>query len=320
MDLSIIIVNWNSLHYVKQCIESINRNSNGLDLEIIVVDNASRDQKEIVTLNDMKNVRTIKNENNIGFPAANNLGFAIAKGKYILMLNPDTIIKEGTLQKSISKLRSDLSIGCLGVKTLKADGSILFHCARQAPSFMGIIITLFYVDKLFPTWKFLGSPDMPYWDHKDSREVDLLHGGYMMFAKELYQKIGGLDTRIPMYYEDIEFCLRIKKAGYKVFYLADAEIIHYTGKSSKKAPKSWIISLTYEIWYHYIYEYQGGKNKALQYLWFIILTAPIRLIWMQFVALGIYMKRKEIKFYYFFLSVLISVKWSINMLLNRHGK
>ena len=314
--LSIIIVTWNCAEYLEECLSSIKKNSSNINYEVVIVDNNSQDRtKELIKdyQKGNRNVELIGLDKNVGFPAANNVGFSKAKGKYVLALNPDTIIKDDTLKKSIEKLVSDEQIGCLGVKTLKSDGSIQLHCARKFPTLWGAFWEMLLIDKLFKSWKFFDTSDMPYWDHNDSREVDMLQGAYMMFPKKVYENLGGFDTTIPMYYEDIEYCARIKKSGYKIYYLADAEIIHYSNKSSDKADSKWIAKLRYDALYHFFNNYRGRSSSFL-YIIIVLLAFPLRLILSPLIALGYYIIKKETKLKNIIGNVFSSAKWSTEKL------
>lgn len=295
IDLSIIIVNWNSWDYLQKCIMSIMESAGKLDYEIIVVDNCSSDNSAENIASCFPDVILIKNENNVGFPAANNQAFSIARGQYFLALNPDTLIKKNTLQQSLRVLRKDDSIGCLGVKTLKGNGEILLTCARPFPSIWSKFLSLFYIDKIFEKWKFFKSSDMVYYNHNISREVDLLHGGYMMFPKSVYRKLGGFDERTPMFYEDVEYCCRIKKAGSRVYYLANVDIVHFVGTSCSKAETKWITNLYCEADYLYFLEFGGGSQTAFFYVLIILLCFPLRILYSPFIWLGYIIKNRKIK-------------------------
>ena len=295
IDLSIIIVNWNAWDYLKPCILSIMENADGITYEIIVVDNCSSDHSVEKITACFPDVRLIKNENNVGFPAANNQAFHIGQGQHFLALNPDTLIKKNTLQQSLRVLKNDGSIGCVGVKTLKGNGEILLSCARSCPSMWSTFWHIFYFDTIFEKWKFFGSSDMAYWEHNDSRDVDLLHGGYMMFPKAIYEKVGGLDERIPMFYEDIEYCCRIRKAGFRIYYLADVEIVHFVGVSCSQADPKWISRLYCEADYLYFLEYGGGRQTALLYVLMILLCFPIRILYSPFIWFGYFIKKRKFK-------------------------
>jgi GT2 family glycosyltransferase len=295
IDLSIVIVNWNAWDYLKNCIRSIMDHADDIRHEIIVVDNCSADHSVENITACFPNVILIKNENNVGFPAANNQAFNIGRGRYFLALNPDTLIKNNTLQQSLRVLKNDESIGCVGVKTLKGNGEILLSCARSCPSIWSTFWHLFYFDTMFGKWKFFESSDMPYWDHNNSLDVDLLHGGYMMFPKSIYKDIGGFDEKLPMFYEDMEYCCRIRKAGFRIFYLADVEIVHFVGISCSQADPKWITTLYCEADYLYFLEYGGGRKTALLYVLMILACFPLRILYSPFIWVGYFIKMRKFK-------------------------
>jgi GT2 family glycosyltransferase len=295
MDLSIIIVNWNSWHVLFNCITSIKNNAGNIVYEIIIVDNFSTDDSVIGIKKHFPDLVLIENSVNVGFPLANNLGFEIAKGKYLLALNPDTLIKEYTLEKSIEFLVNDSSIGCLGVKTLKGNGEVLLSCARAFPTLWSTFCHFLYIDTIFKKWRFHSSSEMSYWDHNNSCDVDLLHGGYMMFSADLYKHIGGFDERIPMFYEDVEFCCRVKKFGYRNYYLAEFEIVHLVGTSISKADPKWISGLYCEADYLYFLEYGGGSFAAFIYVNMIIILAPFRILYSPIIWIGHLIIKNRVK-------------------------
>lgn len=296
--MSIIIVNWNSWDYLQKCIESIRENVGELKYEVIVTDNNSSDNSAENIAASFPEVVLIENRDNPGFPRANNQAFSIARGRYFLMLNPDTLIKGNALQASLRLLKNDPSIGCMGVKTRRGNGDILFSCARAYPSLWNKFWQMFYLDTIFKKWKFMKSPDMAYWDHNDSREVELLHGGYMMFPRAVYEKLGGLDEKIPMFYEDGEYCCRIKKAGLRIYYLADVEIVHFVGVSCSKADPKWIANITKLLCdadYLYFLEYGGGRRTAAFYVLMTFLCSPFRVLYSPVIWLGYLVKNKKTK-------------------------
>lgn len=315
LDLSIIIVNWNSWDYLHKCIVSIMENAHGLRYEVIVVDNCSSDNSIENIAHYFPDLIFIRNETNVGFPAANNQAFRIAQGQYFLMLNPDTLIKEETLQQSLAVLRNDSSIGCLGVKTLKGDDEILFSCARSRPSMWSVFCHLFYIDTIFRKWRFHKSIDMPYWDHNNSCDVDLLHGGYMMFPKSIYAKLGGLDEKVLMFYEDTEYCCRIKNAGFRIYYLADVDVVHFVGISCSKADPKWIAKMYCEADYSYFLDYGGGSQTAFLYLMMILLCCPLRILCIPFIWLGYIIKScKKRKMSLISSKIIASTIWAVEKL------
>ena len=238
--LSIVIVNWNSWKYIDNCLKSIRENSKGINLEIIVIDNNSIDESVANLQRLHPDVRLIALTENLGFPKANNLGFKNAKGKYLLALNPDTQIHQDVLWRSIDFLEKHKEYGCVGVKTLKPNGRIQLECAGQSYTVRGAIWETLLLNKLFPKAKYFKPPAMTYWDHNSDRDVDRVQGAYMMLPYKVYRKIGGFDERLPMFFEDNEFCLRLNKNTYKIRYLADVAITHFVGQSTRKAMPAWV--------------------------------------------------------------------------------
>jgi GT2 family glycosyltransferase len=156
---------------------------------------------------------------------------------------------------------------------------------------------------------------MTYWDHNNSCDVDLLHGGYMMFPKAIYNKLGGLDEKIPMFYEDLEYCCRIKKAGFRIYYLADVEIVHFVGKSLLKAEPKWITNLYCETDYLYFLEYGGGSRTALLYVLMILLCFPLRILYGPLIWLGYLIKNRKIKkMSLIIIQIIASATWAIRKL------
>ncbi len=287
--LSIVIVNWNSWHHIHRCLNSIAVHAENIEHEIIVIDNNSSD-KSVHNLKKLHpSVRLFDLQDNVGFPKGNNIGFSKARGKYILALNPDTEIFADTLQSSISVLENDSGYGCVGVKSLKVNGRIQYACARKFVTLKGAIFESLMFDKLFPWLRFLDSPNMTYWDHDDDRDIDMTHGAYMMFPKKVYDQIGGFDDRIPMFYEDHEFCLRLREKGYKLRYIAEVKIIHYIGESVKKAPADWIIKLRYESIYLAIKKWQG-QSVAKQYPYWLSIALSLKFFLVPFLGFGLYIK------------------------------
>jgi len=233
MKLSVVIVNWNVKELLAKCLESIFQTSGGLGLEVIVVDNASSDDSAGMLKRDFKNVILIENKQNIGFGAANNLGIKICKGEYILILNPDTeIIGEG-LRKMVDFMDRNPNAGAVGPRILNSDGSIQMTCARNFPTLSTEFFWLTTLIRRFPKNKVIGRYLMSFWDHEEKREVDCLSGASMMIRKSAAENLKYFDEDYFMYGDDVDLCYRIKKAGWKIWYLPEAEIIHYGGGSSK---------------------------------------------------------------------------------------
>lgn len=316
VSLSIIIVNWNSWEDLDRCLRSIKKYARDISLETIVVDNNSSQPGYEQAAKNHPEVRIIILPENVGFPVANNIGFETAKGEFLLALNPDTEIYENTLQHSMAFLNEHPDYGCVGVKTLKSNGKIQLACARQFITLKRAVIYPLLLDKIFPKIKFLQSIEMAFWDHTDDRDVDMIQGAYMMFPRKVYETVGGLDERLPMFLEDCEFCIRLWKNGYKIRYLSTVYITHYIAQSTKKASTRWITDMRYDAFYHAIEEYEG-KRKARLYPLIMMVALPINVIISPFLALGIYIKHGNNRFPTIFSEALLGIFWAINKLQGR---
>ena len=240
MTLSIIIVNYNVKAFLEQCLLSVRKAVQGLDAEVIVVDNNSVDGSVAMVENDFPEVVLLKEKENHGFSIANNLAINRSKGKYVLLLNPDTLVQEDTFSASVAKMESDDSIGCLGVKMLDGSGKFLPESKRGFPSPSVAFFKIIGLTKLFPNSKWINGYHLGYLDKDESHEVDVLCGAFMMIPKAVLNKVGLLDEDFFMYGEDIDLSYRIIKAGYKNVYFPDTQIIHFKGESTKKGSLNYV--------------------------------------------------------------------------------
>ncbi len=235
MELSIIIVNYNVKEFLQNLLHSIEKASSNIVKEIIVVDNASDDGSVEVIKEKFPSVKLLENKINVGFGRANNQGLAIAKGKYILFINPDCIVSEDTLDKMISFFESHPDCGLAGCKILNSDGTLQLACRRSFPGPWTSFTKVTGLSNIFPTSKIFARYNLTYLDENKTYEVDAVSGSFMMIRKEVYQKTGGFDEQFFMYGEDLDLCYRVQKNDYKVFYVHGTQIIHYKGESTKRS-------------------------------------------------------------------------------------
>jgi GT2 family glycosyltransferase len=234
VDLSIVIVNYNTKELLKQTIESIIKTSSGFDYEIIVVDNSSRDNSVEMVRENFESVILIANSSNLGYAKANNMGINKAAGRYVLLLNSDTIVLEDCLQACVKYMDNNKNIGALGCKVVLRNGELDHACKRGFPTPEASLYYLLKLDKLFPNSKRFGQYDLTYLPQDEINEVDVLIGAFMMVRKQTIDEIGLLDEDFFMYGEDIDWCYRIKAAGFINVYYPKQKIIHYKGASSRK--------------------------------------------------------------------------------------
>jgi GT2 family glycosyltransferase len=235
MDLSIIIVNYNVKEFLQNLLNSISKASSNITKEIIIVDNASDDGSVEMIKEKFPAAQLMSNEKNLGFGKANNQALEIAKGKYVLLINPDTIVSEDTFVKLIEFFENNQEAGLAGCKILNPDGSLQLACRRSFPGPWTSFCKVTGLSNLFPNSKIFARYNLTYLSEDKTYEVDAISGSFMMMRKEVYDKVGGFDEEFFMYGEDLDLCYRIQKAGYKVFYFHNTQIIHYKGESTKRS-------------------------------------------------------------------------------------
>lgn len=235
MDLSIIIVNYNVKEFLQNLIQSIYKAVENLSYEIIIVDNCSDDGSVDFIKSKFPEVTLIANKENLGFSKANNIGLKESRGDYLLLLNPDTVVGEDTLARMINFLKENNEVGLASCKILNPDGTLQLACRRSFPGPWTSFCRVTGLSSLFPKSRLFARYNLTYLDENESYEVDAISGSFMVLPRNVYEKIGGLDEQFFMYGEDLDFCYRVQKAGFKVFYFHDAQIIHYKGESTKRS-------------------------------------------------------------------------------------
>ncbi|MFN3695625.1 MAG: glycosyltransferase family 2 protein, partial [Ignavibacterium sp.] len=180
-------------------------------------------------------VKLIANEKNLGFGKANNIGLKEANGKYILLINPDTLVAEDTFTNLIEFFENHPDAGMVGCKILNPDGTLQLACRRSFPGPWTSFTKVTGLSSLFPKSRLFAKYNLTYLDENQTYEVDAISGSFMMLRKEVYEKVGGFDEQFFMYGEDLDLCYRIQKAGYKIYYVHTTQIIHYKGESTKRS-------------------------------------------------------------------------------------
>jgi len=241
MELSIIIVNYNVKHFLEQCLISVYASLKGIDAEIFVVDNASSDDSCTMIKEKFPEVILIENSKNLGFSKANNQAIVRSKGKYVLLLNPDTVVQEDTFSKCIAFMSSKPNAGSLTVKMIDGKGNYLPESKRGFPSPWVSFFKIFGLTALFPKSKLFARYYLGHLDKNQTQEIDVLPGAFMFIKKEALNKAGLLDEQFFMYGEDIDLSYRIAKAGYKNYYYPECQIIHYKGESTKKGSLNYVL-------------------------------------------------------------------------------
>jgi len=253
LDLSIIIVNYNTRALLEKCLTSVGSSKGLSGYEIFVVDNASTDGSSLMVGKRFLKVAIIKNSENLGFSKANNLAIKKTRGRYILLLNPDTYVKENTLSEMISFMEANPEAGVATCRVELPSGQLDLDCRRSFPTPWVSFTHFSHLSRIFPKSKFFGRYQMTYKNEDEVAEVDSCVGAFMMIRREAQREVGLLDESFFFYGEDLDWCFRFKEKGWKVLYNPKVKIIHYKGASSgmKKTSKD-VTSATRE-----------AKRKAL---------------------------------------------------------
>ncbi len=234
LDLSIIIVSYNAVDFLKICMQSVYAACNSINAEVFVVDNNSSDFSAEMIRKDFPNCHLIANKHNPGFSVANNQAIKLAKGRYILILNPDTIVAEDTFSKMISFLDSNSKIGSLGIKMIDGSGNFLPESKRGIPTPWTALCKVSGLSSIFKKSKLFNEYHKGYIPENKNHEIEILAGAFMCLRKTAVEKAGMFDESFFMYGEDIDLSYRLIQSGYKNYYFAESTIIHFKGESTNK--------------------------------------------------------------------------------------
>jgi O-antigen biosynthesis protein len=258
-DISIVIVNYNVKEYLTNLLHSIRKSTGSLSLEIFVVDNKSTDGSAEYLKPRFPEVLFIENQDNLGFGRANNQAIRRASGKYILLINPDTLIREDTLQVMFDHMESNPNTGAAGCKLLNPDGSFAPESKRSVPTPLSALWKVLGLTYLFPKNRKFSDYYLGWMDENAIGQVPVLSGSFMFFRADVLNKLDGFDERFFMYGEDIDLSYRTTQAGYTIDYVPLTSIIHYKGESTKKENLDYVILFNKAMYQffekHYSYAY-----------------------------------------------------------------
>lgn len=273
MKLSIIIVNYNVRYFLEQCLNSVYKAIPNISAEVFVVDNNSPDDSVAMVKEKFPQVNLIHNLKNVGFSKANNQAIEIAKGEYVLLLNPDTVVEEDTFEKCITFMDSKPDAGGLGVKMIDGSGTFLPESKRGLPTPSVSFYKIFGFSKLFPKSKTFAKYHLGYLKENEINEIEVLSGAFMWMRKSVLEEVGYLDNAFFMYGEDIDLSYRIILGGYKNYYFPEAKIIHYKGESTKKGNINYVF-----VFYNamIIFSKKHFAKKAKAFSFFINIAIYLR--------------------------------------------
>jgi len=232
MQLSVIILNYNVRYFLELCVLSVQNAIQNIDAEIIVIDNNSQDDSCSMMKLRFPNVKLIENKENSGFPKGNNIGVAAAKGEYICILNPDTVVAEDTFTKVLAFAKKQNDLGIVGVKLIDGTGNFLPESKRGTPTPFVAFTKITGLYKIFP--KTFGKYYAQYLLENETGKVEILVGAFMVMKRELYNEIGGFDENCFMYSDDIDLSYMALKKGKSNYYFHETSVIHYKGESTIK--------------------------------------------------------------------------------------
>ncbi|MBM3155218.1 MAG: glycosyltransferase family 2 protein [Chloroflexi bacterium] len=229
MDLSVIIVSYNVANFLRGCLASIYRSAPQISFEVLVVDNASTDGSAQMVREEFPQAIFLANESNYGFARANNQALRMSKGRYCLLLNPDTLLNLSSLDEMVEFMDHRPDAGASGCQLISPDGAIQASC-RMFPTMLAVLLRGTPLHKVYnkPVARYL----MADWDHSDAREVDWVLGACLLLRREALEDVGLLDEGFFLYYEDIDLCYRLKVRGWKVYYNPQIQVVHYYQRAS----------------------------------------------------------------------------------------
>lgn len=232
MDLSVIIVNYNTRELLNSCLGSLEREADAVSTEVIVVDNGSSDGSQEMVRAQHPGVRLIENGTNRGFAVANNLGIKESSGKYLLLLNSDTTLSGRALEDTVRFAEQMDLKGIVGCKLLNPDGT-LQPSVRSFPTIMNVASETFFLSSLFPHSRIFGKYYMSFFDYSAPAEVDWVMGAFLMFHRDVLEAVGMLDERFFMFGEEVDFCYRARESGFRTWYFSRVSVFHRWGGSSQ---------------------------------------------------------------------------------------
>ena len=230
LDISVILVSYNTIDMTKKALNDLFASVGNLEMEVFMIDNASRDNSAEVLRREYPHITLIENQQNVGFGRANNQALPFIRGRYVLLLNTDAFVESDTLFKTMQYMEAHPKCGMLGVRLLGRDGTLQPSC-RYFPTSWNIFLERTNLKKFFKHTKLID--DMS-WDHNSVRNCDWVPGCYALIRKEVIDQVGLFDPRYFLYYEEVDHCFAAKRAGWEVAYFPDSTVVHVGGESAKQ--------------------------------------------------------------------------------------
>lgn len=274
--VSICVVTYNARDYLRDCLLSLRENMQLINFEVIIVDNGSQDGTAEMLLEEFPSACVIHNKDNLGFTRPMNQALRAACGKYLLLLNPDTVILPAALDTLVWFMDSHPTAGICGPKVLNRDGSMQKSC-RRGDSRPWAVITYFTgLYARFPNSKLFGGYLMNYLDEDEVNEVGGVSGSCMLIRRKVVDQIGYLDERYFAYQEDADYCLQARRAGWEVFYVPSSQLIHYGGQGgSRVEPYRSIIEWHRSYWLYYRKNFAGDYFFIFNWFYYFLILLKL---------------------------------------------
>jgi len=231
--VSVIIVSYNTCDILRHCLASVYEQARDAAFEVVVIDNASSDGSAEMIQRQFQQVRLIANNVNRGFAAANNQGMAIARGRYVLLLNSDTLVLDQAIDNAVAFADEHGDVGIMGCRVLNADRTLQPTCFMY-PSIVNMFFFAMSLNKMFPTSRLFGRERMTWWQRDDVRDVDVVTGCFMLVRRDAIDQVGLMDESFFMYGEETDWCYRFKEAGWRIMFAPCGEIVHLGGASTRR--------------------------------------------------------------------------------------
>ncbi len=281
LDLSIVIVNYNTRKLLRSCLSSIYASQGNFRYEVLVVDNCSRDNSADMVRDEFPQVRLIVSEANNGYAWANNQALRHSTGRYALLLNPDTLLPPNALQRMLNFMDSHPQAGAAGPKLVREDGSLDLACRRSFPTPEVSLYRMVGLSKLFPKSRRFARYDLTFLPPNEVTEVDSVAGSFMMVRREAIEQVGLLDEDFFLYGEDLDWAYRIKQGGWKIYYNPQVTVLHYKREATKQNRLKARYEFFRAMYLFYQKHYAPGTPFWLRWLITggIVLWGGISLIW-----------------------------------------
>ncbi len=257
MDLSIIIVNWNSKDYLRKCVASVLAETQDLAFEIIVIDSASFDGSGEMLSQEFPQVRFIQSQENLGFSKSNNRAFEVSSGEVVLFLNPDTELAGPAINQLYKTLQGLPNAGAVGCKLLNSDGTIQTSCIQAFPTILNQALSMEALRRLTPRARLWGMSAI-FDANSQPAEVEMISGACLMMRRLVFQKVGQFSPEYFMYAEDVDLCYKARQAGFTNYYSGEAVVVHHGGGSSQQARSNFSSIMMMESTRRFLKKWHGG--------------------------------------------------------------